>query len=149
MTNVSTTPILLTEEIKQAVNNAYDNRTPMVVVYVDENGQPSMSLRGTVQVWSDSQLALWARTTSSLPKHVADRPKVTLWYRDPATRTTLQFRGHAHQDDDQAVRDLVFDRSPANEQAADPERKGVVLIIDLDRVDGRTPAGPIAMSADA
>lgn len=146
MTNATTGPILLTDDIKQAVNNAFENRTPMVVVYVDENGQPSMSLRGTTQVWSDDQLAFWARGTSNLPKALAARPKVTLWYRDPATRTTLQFRGHARQDDDPKVRDLVFERSPAGEQAADPERKGVVLIVDLDRVDGRTPEGPIAMS---
>jgi len=150
MTNApATTPLRLTDEIKEAVNNSYDNRTPMVIVYVDENGQPSMSLRGTIQAYSDTQLAFWARITSSLPRHIAERPKLTLWYRDPATRTTLQFRGRARQEDDQQIRDLVFDRSPANEQAADPERKGVAIIVDLDRIDGRTPAGPIAMSAQA
>jgi len=149
MTNASPTPLQLTDEMKALINNSYDNRTPMVVVYVDEDGQPSMSLRGTVQAWSDTQIALWARTTSNMPQHVKDRPRMTLWYRDAATRTTLQFRGRAHQDDDQQVRDLVFDRSPANEQAADPERKGVVLIVDLDRIDGRLPSGPVMMRADA
>ena len=150
MTNAATTtPLLLTDEIKEAVNAAFDNRTPIVVVYVDENGQPSMSMRGTTQAWSDTQLAIWARGTSNMPKALNDRPRLTLWYRDPATRTTLQFRGHAHVDNDPQVRDVVFDRSPAAEQAADPERKGVVLIVDLDRVDGRLPSGPVAMSKDA
>lgn len=149
MTNAGPTPLQLTEEMKQAVNNAYDNRTPMVVVYVDENGQPSMSLRGTVQAWSDTQLAFWARSGSSLPSALAARPRVTLWYRDPATRTTIQFRGTAKVDGDENFRTLVFDRSPANEQAADPERKGVAVLVDLDRVDGRTPAGPVAMVKDA
>jgi len=151
MTNAApatSTPLQLTDEMKEMINNAYDNRTPVVVVYVDANGQPSMSLRGTAQAWSDTQIALWARATSNMPQELKERPKVTLWYRDPATRTTLQFRGRAHQDDDPQVRDLVFDRSPANEQAADPERKGVVIIVDLDRVDGRTPAGPVMMRAE-
>lgn len=149
MTNPGPTPLELTDEIKQAVNNAYDNRTPMVVVYVDEDGQPSMSMRGTVSAWSDTQLAFWARTTSNLPSALAARPRVTLWYRDPATRTTLQFRGTAKVDGDESFRNAVFDASPANEQAADPERKGVAVLVDLDRVDGRTPAGPVAMAKDA
>ena len=150
MTNAPTpTPLKLTEDMKAAVSNAYDNRTPVVVTYVDENGQPSMSLRGTTQAYSDNQLAIWARAGSGMPESLKQRPKITLFYRDPATRTTLQFRGRARQEDDQQVRDLVFDRSPANEQAADPDRKGVVIIVDLDRVDGRTPEGPVMMRANA
>lgn len=148
MTNAAEpAPLILTEEMKAAINNSYDNRTPMVVAYVDATEGPSLSLRGTVQAWSDTQIALWARATSNMPRELAERPLVTLWYRDPATRTTLQFRGRARQDDDATVRELVFDRSPANEQAADPERKGVAIIVDLERVDGRTPAGPVSMRA--
>jgi predicted pyridoxine 5'-phosphate oxidase superfamily flavin-nucleotide-binding protein len=142
-------PLKLTDDMKAAVSNAYDNRTPVVVTYVDENGQPSMSLRGTTQAYSDNQLAIWARAGSGMPESLKQRPNITLFYRDPATRTTLQFRGRARQEDDQQVRDLVFDRSPANEQAADPDRKGVVIIVDLDRVDGRTPEGPVMMRANA
>jgi hypothetical protein len=148
MTNApATTPLQLTDEIKGWVNNAYDNRTPVVVVYVDGDGQPSMSFRGTAQAWSDTQLAFWARGASNFPAHITERPQITLWYRDPAARTTLQFRGRARLENDPQNRDLIFDRSPAAEQAADPDRKGVAVVIDLDRVDGRTATGPIALRA--
>ena len=150
MTNAPTpAPLQLTDEIKGWVNGAYDNRTPVVVVYVDADGQPSMSLRGTVQAWSDTQLALWARGTGNIQDNIGDRPQMTLWYRDPAARTTLQFRGRAHVDNDPEHRTLIFDRSPAAEQAADPERKGIAIVVDLERVDGRTAAGPVVMRADA
>jgi hypothetical protein len=150
MTNAEVSPLMLTDEIREAVNNAFENRTPVVVAYVAEDGQPSLSFRGTTQVWSNDQLAIWARSEEGgLPTAIAQRPKVTLWYRDPATRMTLQFRGRAHRVDDPDVREKVYTRAPAAEQAADPDRKGIVLIIDLDRVDGRTPAGPIAMRRDA
>jgi hypothetical protein len=150
MTNApAPTPVQLTDEIKGWVNNAYENRTPIVVVYVDENGQPSMSFRGTVQAYSDTQLAFWARGTGNIQNNLQDRPQITIWYRDPAARTTLQFRGRAHLTEDQKDRDQIFDNSPAAEQAADPDRKGLAFIVDLDRVDGRTAAGPVMMRADA
>lgn len=151
MTNAApeATPIQLSDEIKGWVNNAYDNKTPIVVVYVDENGQPSMSFRGTVQAYGDDKLAFWARGTGNIQNGLAARPQITIWYRDPAARTTLQFRGRARLTEDQGDRDQIFDTSPAAEQAADPDRKGLAFIIDLDRVDGRTAAGPIAMRANA
>jgi hypothetical protein len=102
-----------------------------------------------VQAWSDTQLALWARGTGNIQDNIGDRPQMSLWYRDPAARTTLQFRGRAHVDNDPEHRALIFDRSPAAEQAADPERKGIAIVVDLERVDGRTAAGPVVMRADA
>lgn len=150
MTNAPTPePLQLSDEIKGWVNNAYENRTPMVVVYVDTDGQPSMSMRGTVQAWSDTQLALWARGTGNIQNNITDRPQMTLWYRDPAARTTLQFRGSARITEDPEHRTQIFDSSPAAEQAADPERKGIAIIVDLERVDGRTPAGPVMLRANA
>jgi hypothetical protein len=144
------TPIKLTDEIKLAVNGAFDNRTPVVICYVDKVGQPSLSLRGTTQALSDTQLAVWARNPEGgLPNEIAVRPRVTLWYRDPATRTNLQFRGRAHVASDPAIRDRIYDSSPEPERNFDPERKGVAIVIDLDRVDGRTPEGPIRMERGA
>jgi hypothetical protein len=151
MTNAAPTPtsIRLTDEIKGWINNAYVNQTPMVIVYVDGNGQPSMSFRGTIQAYSDTQLAFWARGAGNIQSNLKDRPQVTIWYRDPAARTTLQFRGRARLTEDQGDRDRIFDNSPTAEQAADPDRKGLAFIVDLDSVDGRTAAGPVTMRADA
>ena len=33
----------------------------MTVAYVDENGVPNLSLRGSVQVYSPTQLSIWLR----------------------------------------------------------------------------------------
>ena len=37
---------------------------------------------------------------------------------------------------DQAICDRVYEGSPALEQRADPERKGIAIIIELDKVSG-------------
>src|SRR5579884_3157328 len=54
-------PLKLTDAIKQAINGAMDNGTPAVLSYVSEDGTPRLSFRGTMQAYSDDQLAVWAR----------------------------------------------------------------------------------------
>src|SRR5437762_549786 len=75
------------------------NRTPILVAYVDSAGWPHLSLRGTTQVFSPTQLALWVRDPEGgILKAIPNHPEVALWYRDTANRTTYQFAGRAHVD---------------------------------------------------
>jgi hypothetical protein len=76
---------------------------------------------------------------------IQGNPKVVLVYRS-ATTPVLQFHGRARIAVDEAERKAVFEAAPAREQAADPERKGAAVIIDLDRIEGvlrRGPEGPV------
>ena len=45
---------------------AVEDGAPALVAYVDENGQPSLSIRGSTQVFSDNQIAVWVRSTSRM-----------------------------------------------------------------------------------
>ena len=49
------------DHIKGQINSALYNGTPMVVCYVDDDGQPQQSLRGSTVVFSDTQLGIWVR----------------------------------------------------------------------------------------
>ena len=136
----------LTDEIKNTVNGAFDNQTPMMIAYSDGDGEIHLSFRGTIQAYSDDQLAVWARDPEGgLPRHISARPKVTLFYHDPKTRTTYTFYGRARIADDPDARTAVFDGSPARERQMDFRRGGVAIIVDLDKVEGRGPAGRILM----
>ena len=136
----------LTDEIKNAVNGAFDNQTPMMIAYSDGDGEIHLSFRGTIQAYSDDQLAVWARDPEGgLPRHIPARPKVTLFYHDPKTRTTYTFYGRARIADDPDTRSAVFGNSPAREQQMDFRHGGVAIIVDLDKVEGRDPAGRILM----
>jgi SnoaL-like domain/Pyridoxamine 5'-phosphate oxidase len=136
----------LTDEIKSAVDGALDNHTPMMIAYTDEGGEIHLSFRGTIQAYSDDQLAVWARDPEGgLPRHIAARPKVTLFYHDPKTRTTYTFYGRARIADDPETRTVVFENSVPRERQMDFRRRGVAIIVDLDRVEGRTPSGRVLM----
>jgi general stress protein 26 len=137
------TDVKFSDDIKEVVAGSYAAGAPALVAYVDENGQPSLSTRGSTQVYSDTQLAIWIRAGSNLANALAKNNRVSVLIRVPETRATLNFRGRATLESDEAVRQKVWSSAPENEQKADPEMKGQPLILDVDRLDGRTPAGPV------
>jgi hypothetical protein len=140
------TPLRLTEDINAAVAGALLNGTPIVVAYVDADGAPHLSLRGSTQPYSDTQLAMWVRDPAGgLLAAIRTNPHVALFYRDPTTRTSYQFAGRARADADPGVRDRVFADTPEPERNTDARRLGVAVIIDLDRVEGMGPGGRIRM----
>jgi hypothetical protein len=143
------TPLRLTPEINAAVNGALDNQTPMLIAYLDDREQIHLSFRGTIQVYSDDQLALWARDPrGGLPTNIAARPKVTLFYHDPSRRTSYTFYGRARIAPDPEARAVIFENSHPREQQVDFRRDGVAIIVDLDRVEGRHPGGRLLMHRD-
>ena len=88
------TSVALDGAIADAVNGALDNGTPIIAAYVYRDGQPQLSLRGTTQVYSADQLALWIRNPEGgLVGVLPENSRLTFFYRDPATRTFLQIQG--------------------------------------------------------
>jgi hypothetical protein len=145
-TPTAPTPIQLSDEMREAVNGALANGTPVIVAYVDENGQPSLSYRGSVQVYGPEQLAVWVRNPEGgLQRALRNNPRVTLLYRNPQTRLMLNFQGRGHFDSGEDVRNTVYENSPEPERNADRDRKGLALVIDLDRVTGFGPGGRYMM----
>ena len=130
--------IKLTDEMKAAVNNAIVDGYPIMVANVDPDGQPNLSFRGSTQAYTDDQLAIWVRNPEGgILKNILVNPKLALMYRNREQRQTWLFHGEAHRDDNAQVREHVYDNSPEVERNADPERKGVAIIIDLARVIAR------------
>jgi Pyridoxamine 5'-phosphate oxidase len=142
MSSPATSSLVLTDEIKALVNGALANGSPLLLVAVSPDGKPVASFRGSVQTYSDDQLGLWARNAEGgTLDAIRANPNVVLIYRS-ATTPVLQFHGRARIASDDAERKRVFESAPEREQAADPERKGAAVIVDLDRVEGVLRFGP-------
>jgi len=134
------------ERVGPAINGSFANGTPVVMAYVDGEGKPHLSFRGTAQVLDAQTMAVWARNPEGgLPGAVAANPNVSLLYRDGATRTTYILTGRAHVDDSEEMHNRVYDNSPEFERALDPERKGKAVVIDVDLVQGRDAEGAFRM----
>jgi hypothetical protein len=152
MTTQQTPPVLtelkLTDQIKQIVDGALARRCPIGFTYVDTNGRPSLSFRGSVLVYGDAQLAIWIRNPhDGIVNAIAKNPEVALLYGDldPEARAFITFHGRGRFDSDESVRRRVYDSSPEVERDRDKERKGAALIIDLDSVDGLIPGSLLKM----
>jgi predicted pyridoxine 5'-phosphate oxidase superfamily flavin-nucleotide-binding protein len=138
--------IKLSPEIKAAINNASAIKSPILLSYVDETGQPSLSFRGSTHAYSDDQLAIWLRDAEGgLTKAIAKNPKVALMYRDNApTGGMFHFHGRARITTDPEERKRIYDAAPVNERNHDLDMEGGAVIIDLDFLQGfvgRTPDG--------
>jgi uncharacterized pyridoxamine 5'-phosphate oxidase family protein len=130
------TDIDLTDEIREHVNGALMAGNPILLASVDGAGKPRLSYRGSTQVFSKDQLAFWARNAEgSTLGAIRKNPNVAMMYREPAKRVFLQFSGRARLAEG-GERDRVYDSAPELERKSDPERKGVGVIIDLDKVEG-------------
>jgi hypothetical protein len=128
--------------VRGIINGALANGTPIVVAYTDDNGQPVLSLRGSTQVYSDTQLCIWVRNAEGgIVRNMARNDRVSLLYRDSKVRTTLIVQGRGHVETDPAIRERVFSLAPEVEQNHDPGRKGAALIIDVSSLQGTTVRG--------
>src|ERR1700694_2526381 len=133
--------------VRGIVNGALANGTPIVVAYTDENGQPVLSLRGSTQVYSDTQLCIWVRNADGgIVRSMTRNNRVSLLYRDSKLRTTLIVAGRGHVETDPAIRERVFQLSPEVEQNHDPGRKGAALIIDIVTLQGGTVRGMVKVA---
>ena len=140
-------PLALGDDVRDLLAGALANRTPTIVAYVDADGRPHVSLRATTQVVAPDRIAMWIRDPQGgLLRGIETNANVTIWYRDAERRINYQFYGRAHTDDSEATRDAVYDNSPEVERNLDPSRRGVAVVVDVDRVEGAGPEGRVLMT---
>jgi hypothetical protein len=139
-------PVVVSEEMGALIDGALANTTPFILAYVDAEGAPHLSLRGTVQRLDEQRLGTWARDPNAgLPRALAKNAHVALIYRDAKARTTYTFSGRGHIATDEETRERVFMGSPEVERNIDGRRRGVAIVIELDSVEGGSPAGRVNM----
>jgi hypothetical protein len=142
------TELKLPESLKQVINSAFERGKYFTVAYVGLDDRPEISFRGSVQVYSDTQLAIWARNPEGgLTAAISRNPYVSLLYGDftPDSRAIMTFRGSARVESSESVRRKVYESSAQGEQDRDKDRRGDAVIIDLERVDGFYPGGVLKM----
>jgi hypothetical protein len=140
-------PLEISEHVAQAVNGAYGAGKPVVLSYVNSDGYPSLSTRGSTHVHGPQELAIWGRNPDGgLQKAIASgNNKVGLIAFNMDPFTLLFFSGRARLDASQ--NDAVWEKIPDGEKGQDPERKGGAIIIELDTLKGLGGDGNFFMMA--
>jgi hypothetical protein len=130
--------------VRRRLNNALAEGKPITLSYVNDQGEPEISLRGSIQVFSGDQLSAWIRSaTSGLVRAIEAGRPVSMLYRDPPTRTTLILKAVGRISKDEGERERVFNLSPEVEQRHDLPRAGAAAIFDIISIKGAAPEGPV------
>src|SRR6202158_4228548 len=124
MTTQQTPPVLteltLSPALKETVNTALARGRMMSVAYVSPQGRPELSFRGSVQAYSDTQLAIWVRNPEGgiLKAVTSGHPHIALLYGDlgAQSKAFVTFGGRGRVESSEPVRRKVYDNSPEGER---------------------------------
>lgn len=132
--------------IRGLVNDALGNNTPMCLAYVNEDGEPVLSLRGSLQFHGPRQISAWLRNpTGGLASAIQRNPRVALLYRDNDRLITMTIKGLARIEPGEETRRQVYDMMPEVEQTHDPARTGACLVIDIKSIQCLLSGEPISV----
>lgn len=108
--------------------------TPLVATAGD-GGQPDIAYRGSVMVWDRDHLAWWERSKRETLTNLGSNKRVCVWVRNTTRdRRSLRFYGEARLVEDGPEREAVWDRVLQVEKDMDKERKGLAVLVRVDRV---------------
>lgn len=127
-------PVVLTDEMIEAVNNALNDRLPCLVATASADGMPDVSYRGSVLAFDREHLAFWERAKGETLENVEANPRVCVFYRNPQTRKGWRFYGSATVLRDGELREQIMARVHPFEIGQDPERAGFAIYMRVDRV---------------
>lgn len=108
--------------------------TPLVATAGD--GYPDIAYRGSTLVLDKDHLAWWERlSTRETYANLGKNKRVAVWVRNPARdRRPLRFYGEARVVESGPERDAVWERVLQVEKDMDKEKKGIAVIVRVDRV---------------
>ena len=78
--------IYLDDDIRQLIDNAYEEGVACILGTASREGSPQISMKGSVLVFDRETLAYWERAKRSALENVVDNPQVVIFYRNPAKR---------------------------------------------------------------
>ncbi len=118
----------------EAIENAPAEQCHCIVASANRDGYPDAAPKGSMMVFDKEHLAWWERARGEQLAQIEENPWVAVYYRNAARKLMVRFYGEATIYSDGPIRDQVMARTPQIELDADPERKGVAVVLRIDRV---------------
>jgi pyridoxine/pyridoxamine 5'-phosphate oxidase len=110
----------------------------MLVATASKDGAPNLAFKGSVMVWDSEHLAFWERAHGETLRHLEENPQIALVYRNREAGKNWRIWGDVELLRDGDVREGIMARTFQPELDRDPERKGVAVLIRVNKVGGST-----------
>jgi general stress protein 26 len=128
-------PIELTDEMAENIDSARLRGKSCTLATASADGWPGIGYRGSMMVFDKQHLAYWERSRRDGLAHIQENPKVTVLYRDNVTKVGWKFYGRTSIHEGDEVMDQVWERVLDVEKGADPDKKGLAVLIEVDYVE--------------
>jgi general stress protein 26 len=128
--------IKLTDEMKDRVDKAYDEKKYCVWATTSDDGYPDISFRGSTYVFDEEHIAFWDRSLGTSTTNLEKNPNVCMLYYDKENRLGWRFYGQASVYKQGEIREKIMSRVIKPELDKDPERKGYGVLVRVDKVRG-------------
>ena len=126
--------INITSEMKELIDNALSDKYPCIVGTASSDGLPNVSYKGSVMVFSETELAFWERTRKGGFAQLTDNPNIVVMYRNTELRKSWRFYGEVTIYDSGEIRDEVLEKTVQPELDRDPDRLGVAVVIKVTKI---------------
>ena len=120
---------------------APDDGVPCLVGTASKDGHPQISPKGSVAVFDPETLSFWERSFRSSYEAIEENPQIVVYYRNskrasemPYKGAALRFHGVARVAND-AERERAWELTNVAEQGRDPEKKGIGILIRVDKIE--------------
>jgi hypothetical protein len=123
-------------EMAPFVDRAHEDGLTCLVATAGADGQPNLAFKGSLMVFDGDHLAFWERSHGETLRDLQENPKLAAVYRNRAAGKTWRFYGQAELLGSGPLRTQIMERTIPAELERDPERKGVGVLIRVDRVVG-------------
>lgn len=134
--------IKMTDQMAHLLREALNDGVPCLVGTATKDGMPQISPKGSVSVLDEEHLGYWERSFRSAHSHLAENPNVVIFYRNADRADEIGYRGAAMRFygvarvvEDGPERERVWEATVPMEQERDPEKKGVGIIVRVDRIE--------------
>jgi predicted pyridoxine 5'-phosphate oxidase superfamily flavin-nucleotide-binding protein len=145
--------IQMTELMARLLKDAPDDGVPALVGTSSKDGHPQISPKGSVAVFDPETLSFWERSFRSSYEAIEANPHIVIYYRNSKRQAEMPFRGGAlrihgaaRSAADGPDRDRAWELTNADEQGRDPEKKGVAVLVRVDKIEELS--GVVVMQRD-
>ena len=125
-------------EMAEFVDRSGPDGFVMLIATASKDGAPDISFKGSFMVWDKDHLAFWERAHGQTLSNLVENPQAAVVYRNREAGKAWRFWGSAELLRDGEVREGIMARTYQPELDRDPERKGVAVLIKVNRVGGTT-----------
>src|SRR5258708_19911005 len=130
--------IKLTDDMKDRVNKAFEEKKYCVWVTTSDEGYPDVSFRGSTFVYDDEHIAFWDRSLGQSTTNLEKNPNVCMLYYDGPSRIGWRFYGKAAVYKEGELRQNILKQTIKAELAKDPHPTGYRLLLPLDKIPAST-----------